>query len=199
MRTAGIDFAKQEALFQLQEYAARFGRGEVPVPIPVEQIAEIQFGLVIERTELQQGVSGRLFVADRRIEVNSRDPITRQRFTIGHELGHFCLHRTGSEEVRCPISHSSETEREADYFSASLLLPVNLVLLAMADQINAAVKMAKREGWVYELTSYELHIVGQRLADQFQVSETTMEIFLSKRYALGAPKQLDLRFSIESA
>jgi hypothetical protein len=199
MRMAGVDFARQEALFQLQEYAGKFGKGEVPIPVPVEQIAEVQFGLVIDRTELGEGTSGQLFVADKRIVINSREPVTRQRFTIGHELGHFCLHRTASGEVRCPVSCPAEREREANYFSAYLLLPMNLVLLAISDQINAAVEIAKMEGWVYEFTSQELHTISQRLADRFLVSKTTMEIFLSKRFALRAPKQLDLKFSIETA
>lgn len=61
----------------------------------------------------------------------------RQRFTFGHELGHFFIdgHRNALANGETPY-HSSFTdfssenivEKEADFFSASLLMPKNRVL-----------------------------------------------------------------------
>jgi Zn-dependent peptidase ImmA (M78 family) len=68
------------------------------------------------------------------IGVNSHHPKTRQRFTIAHEVGHFCLH--GHEELRVDkglfvirnrdATSSTGTdieEIEANLFAAELLMP----------------------------------------------------------------------------
>ena len=72
-----------------------------------------------------------------------------ERFTLAHELGHWCLHRTSHERSNCAvadISHSDESqepaalarpteaysprsrrEREANAFAAELLAPLTLI------------------------------------------------------------------------
>ena len=199
MKTSGVDLARQEALFLLQQYARKFHKGEISIPVPVEQIAEVHFGFIIERTELGGGISGQLFVADKRIVLNSSDPITRQRFTTGHELGHFCLHAGSGGVERCPTSFTRDKEREANYFAASLLLPTNLVLLELATEVHAADQMAKDEGRIYELTGRELHLIIARLANRFLVSNKTLEILLSRRFNIREPVQLHLDLGIETA
>ncbi len=65
----------------------------------------------------------------------------RRRFTIGHELGHWCLHRTDGEPLYCRASvvdpqEGAADERpprpvfeeEADAFAAALLMPAELML-----------------------------------------------------------------------
>lgn len=199
MRMSGVDVAGQEALFHLQEYARKFCKGEIPIPVPIEQIAELHFGLVIERTELGGGISGQLFVADKRIVLNSREPVTRQRFTTGHELGHYFLHAGSGDAEICPASFASEKEREANHFAVSLLLPMNLVLLELAGEVNAAAQIAKGEGRIYELTGRELDVIVDRLAKKFLVSKTTLEIRLSRRFTIRRPAQLHLDLRIETA
>ena len=125
------------------------------VPVPVEHIADSCFGLhVRDMADLtaapgvpnlpaSQALSGLLLPAAAEIWVNAteaRDWPARRRFTIGHELGHWCLHRVG-EAVWCrhqaidPPEHAPPASRaayppeesEANEFAAALLMPPNLV------------------------------------------------------------------------
>jgi Zn-dependent peptidase ImmA (M78 family) len=73
--------------------------------------------------------SGMLLPAERRLLVNVAEHETRQRFTIGHELGHWvcqCLEGT-IEPVYCRADEVDESaralEREANLFAAELLMP----------------------------------------------------------------------------
>ncbi|MFT8913455.1 ImmA/IrrE family metallo-endopeptidase [Zymomonas mobilis] len=106
-------------------------------PIPVREIAEnagvdvifSSFGGASER------VAGFCDFEARRLYVNSNDIITRQKFTMAHELGHWILHREFFEshpaEYRVlPRFHkpvSNHFEREADIFAANLLAPAALL------------------------------------------------------------------------
>lgn len=49
----------------------------------------------------------------------------RDRFTIGHELGHYFLHSNQGEQPLCAArsGSSSRVEYEANWFSAALLMP----------------------------------------------------------------------------
>lgn len=66
----------------------------------------------------------------------------RTRFTLGHELGHFFLHRhmlrPGHPIHDAVVSHSEdlpEFEREANEFSSELLLPTGLVKKSLLGKI----------------------------------------------------------------
>ncbi len=136
------------------------------LPVPVEDIADSCFGLLIRsepdpslapgapQLPAGQALSG-LLLADRgEIWVNAeeaREWPGRRRFTIGHELGHWVLHRpvpepqhaAGQESVFCrrgavcedcdrdalATAHSGipVAEQEANVFAAALLMPARLV------------------------------------------------------------------------
>lgn len=59
------------------------------------------------------------------VSINLNRPVTRQRFTAAHELGHIILHtEIKSENFFCPIfGAKSLFEREADDFASYLLMP----------------------------------------------------------------------------
>ena len=128
------------------------------LPVPVEHIADSHFGLWIrDEDDLSrapgapdvgpgQSLSGLLLPDSAEIWVNAseaRDWPPRRRFTIGHELGHWCLHRASEEAVYCrPASIVAEepssattpdplpippAEEQANAFSAALLMPARLV------------------------------------------------------------------------
>ena len=61
------------------------------------------------------------------VSINSDRPVTRQRFTAAHELGHILLHTNiRSNNFICPISNKkSDIEREADTFASNLLMPTD--------------------------------------------------------------------------
>ena len=122
------------------------------LPVPVEHIADSCFGLHVREAddlsaapgvpELRGALSGLLLPARGEIWVNAheaREWPTRRRFTIGHELGHWCLHRERTEHaiycrataIDVPPEESRPAfppeEEEANFFAAALLMPASLV------------------------------------------------------------------------
>jgi len=119
------------------------------LPVPVEDIADSVFRLrVREADDLSRApgapapepgssLSGLLLPGRGEIWVNgseARQWPPRRRFTIGHELGHWCMHRTASIYCRSasvdPADDRPErppAEKEADAFAAGLLMPARLL------------------------------------------------------------------------
>lgn len=116
------------------------------LPVPVEDLVDSVFGLLVRDVEdmrgapgappLQPGqsLSGMLLPARGEIWVNAveaRHWPPRRRFTIGHELGHWVMHRTGQESLFCRrtsvdeahVAPPRDIEEEASAFSAALLMP----------------------------------------------------------------------------
>jgi hypothetical protein len=125
------------------------------LPVPVEQVADSCFGLLVRDVDdlttapgvpampRAQVLSGLLLPSLGEIWVNAaeaRDWPPRRRFTIGHELGHWCLHRTAGAvwcrhhavdpepaEAPAPRLAYPPEESEANEFAAALLMPAELV------------------------------------------------------------------------
>lgn len=62
------------------------------------------------------------------ITVNSRSSYRRQRFSLGHELGHWKYHRgrllvCRASEIGRDAQHTTALERSADAYAADLLMP----------------------------------------------------------------------------
>jgi len=124
----------------LEETQELLGKHELPVP--VEQIATELFQLKVEKAKLPKEQTGRLILENKTILVNSKDKAERQRFTISHELGHYCLHRktlikSGSPSKRCC---NSRKETEANTFAAYLLMPRRLVYEFFIKELVEATK-----------------------------------------------------------
>lgn len=126
------EYRDQRAHDLRDRYRALFGGHELPVP--VESIAEDYLGLSVSASALD-GLSGVLYPAERRIELNAEEPEARRRFTLAHELGHWicqCVGRTPApmycraEEVTADPG-ARAVEREANIFAAELLLPEHVV------------------------------------------------------------------------
>jgi Zn-dependent peptidase ImmA (M78 family) len=115
-------------------------------PVPVESIAN-DLGLTVEYTDLGKGVSGLLVASGTggTIGINKRHHPVRQRFSIAHEIGHFKLHASASENLfidkeyvlfrddrasRGEIGH----EIQANMFAASLLMPAPFLRLRIAER-----------------------------------------------------------------
>lgn len=108
---------------------------KMPVPVPIEELARCAGISKIEAFG-SSGFEGALIANDTKsdghIFYNSLVPRSRQRFTIGHELGHFLLpwHRQSTFECSADdISSRSKKswELEANQFSAELLMPTTLL------------------------------------------------------------------------
>lgn len=106
-------------------------------PIDVEACAK-QAGAQLTFEPLEEDISGLLINKGGRkiIGVNSTHATVRQRFTIGHEIGHLLLQHQGEVFVdqtvikRDPKSSQAidTQEIEANRFAAELLMPESLVM-----------------------------------------------------------------------
>jgi hypothetical protein len=154
------------------------------LPVPVEDIADTCFGLLVREAEdlraapgaadlaADQALSGLLLHGRREIWVNAaeaREWPARRRFTIGHELGHWCLHGSTRGSIYC--RHASvepeidtpdeqpplpDIEREANAFGAALLMPAELVR-------KHYVETGKDHGALCELFGASGAAMGRRL------------------------------------
>jgi hypothetical protein len=116
------------------------------LPVPVEDLVDSVYGLLVRDVEdmraapgapplaAGQSLSGLLLPARGEIWVNAEEARQwppRRRFTIGHELGHWEMHRTGQESLFCrrtsvdeaPAPPARDIEEEASAFAAALLMP----------------------------------------------------------------------------
>jgi hypothetical protein len=116
------------------------------LPVPIEEIVDSVYGLLVRNVEdlgsapgapplaRGQSLSGLLLPARGEIWVNAEEARQwppRRRFTIGHELGHWVMHRTGQQGLFCRRTSVAEEmapplrdiEEEASVFSAALLMP----------------------------------------------------------------------------
>lgn len=109
---------------------------DLPLPVPVEELAKLA-GISKIESFASEGFAGALVTnaekSDGAIFYSSRDPRPRQRFTIGHELGHFLLPWHRRSQFNCKpqdlgFSAKAEWETEANRFSAELLMPRSLVI-----------------------------------------------------------------------
>lgn len=126
------------------------------LPVPIEDIADSVYGLLVRDVEDMaaapgaptlapgQSLSGLLLAARGEIWVNAdeaRTWPTRRRFTIGHELGHWELHRDAQRTLFCRSTTVKEDqpasvpdiEEEASRFAAALLMPQWLMLRAYGE------------------------------------------------------------------
>jgi Zn-dependent peptidase ImmA (M78 family) len=108
---------------------------EMPVPVPIEELASCA-GISKVEAFGSSGFEGMLVAnatkSEGHIFYNSQVPRPRQRFTIGHELGHFLLPWHRQSTFKCSaediFSRSNKSwELEANQFSAELLMPAALL------------------------------------------------------------------------
>src|SRR5215211_4031447 len=96
------------------------------LPVPVEDLVDSVYGLLVRDVEDMraapgapalapgQSLSGMLLPARGEIWVNAEEARQwppRRRFTIGHELGHWVMHRTGQASLFCRRTSVAATER----------------------------------------------------------------------------------------
>ena len=144
--------------------------------MPVEHIAVLE-GAHIRYVSFDSELSGLLFEECGRtiIGVNMAHPMTRQRFTIAHELGHlelkhwrefhidrrfYAVQRNGKLDL--PLQ-APNPDQEANAFAVELLMPAALLMEDIQDAIID-----------YESDN---HII--RLAERYKVSLQTMLLRLT--------------------
>jgi Zn-dependent peptidase ImmA (M78 family) len=105
------------------------------IPVDVAKAAKMH-GLdifVIEMEKMVGATPSGILVSNQgkwAIFINDKDSLSRQRFSIAHELGHFLLHKGkqfidefSAGETFYRDGSDNKEEREANYFSACLLMP----------------------------------------------------------------------------
>jgi Zn-dependent peptidase ImmA (M78 family) len=108
----------------------------LPIPVPLEELAALA-GISKIEAFASEGFAGALITnaekSDGAIFYSSNDPRPRQRFTIGHELGHFLLPWHRQSQFQCKpqdmtAAANAEWEIQANQFSAELLIPKALMI-----------------------------------------------------------------------
>jgi Zn-dependent peptidase ImmA (M78 family) len=119
-------------------------------PLDVFRVATL-LGLRVVYEQMDGEMSG--FLERRGTEwvlgVNSTHNIVRQRFTAAHEIAHWVLHRDRNTQFRDETfarrsNDRNQMEREADRFSADLLMPEALVRQMIDDGLTNLNELANR-------------------------------------------------------
>ena len=107
---------------------------DIPIPVPLEAIAQ-EVGIQKIKYEDAEDFDGALLCGSYKqsgiIIVNQNSIATRQRFTIGHELGHFLIqtHIPNGDSFICSNIMGENggslhpREIEANHFAANLIMP----------------------------------------------------------------------------
>ena len=132
-----------------------------------------ELGVAIRVSSLGTGISGAISREGNQyvIKVNRNEARERQRFTIGHELAHFLLHRTiidsSPDGITDTVLYRSgapeRIEYEANRLAADIVMPMRLIEKELRENFGGVVTDATIES----------------LASQFEVSKAAMEIRLS--------------------
>lgn len=176
MTTDSRQYSNPASLFD----ELKAGGFELKAPVNVDQIAE-KLGIIVETDHglEMKGIIGEIFFRNDQPVVkinpfqNSYEP--RRRFTLAHEIGHYCLHsaksRQGFTDSQKTMSRSdsfwNRAESEANSFAAQLLMPKSLII--QEGQAIVAAHKAHSE----EAISHS--VFTEQMADKFQVSSKAME------------------------
>ena len=201
-----------EAALLLKAYEQQFDMRIAP-PVPIEEIIEchLELDLRFGNLEIRFGrkeVLGAIWIKEKKIVVDeSIDPTTypakngRYRFTLGHEVGHWVLHRgyyfaqslqfdlfgaSDQPSIVCRNGDTAPIEWQANAFSACVLMPKELVQDAW-EQKQGTLRPYDATDDVRVLSSKwssgedEVPIVqiAREMAGPFQVSPQAMQIKLT--------------------
>lgn len=141
-------------------------------PVKLGLIAK-ELGVTIKVSNMTTGLSGQVSreAGQYVIRVNRNEARERQRFTIGHELAHYLLHRSiidsSPDGITDTVLYRSgapeRIEYEANRLAAEIVMPMRLVQKELRENYGGVVSEATIEG----------------LASRFEVSKAAMEIKLS--------------------
>ncbi len=141
-------------------------------PVDLTRIAE-QLGFMIIPYPFPDKRKGMVFIEGgiRAIGINEKHPITLQRYTIGHEFGHFVNgHRHEDnqfiEDELKYANHHFQQEKEADAFSSELLMPLEFLKKDLAE-IGLDISTLKEKYQVSEQALW-IRLISTRLAEKHE-------------------------------
>jgi len=160
-------------------------------PVDVDEIARLLLIKVSEHADLNAATTiGKITLSQEgpaEIWINPAENayLPRRRFTLAHEIGHFCMHRssdrrefvdTGSTMNRSE-SYWNSYESEANRFAAELLMPREL-LETMGRKVIDTYKAE------HDVAKMPLTLFVDVMAAKFRVSHPAME-FRLKNVGIG--------------
>lgn len=141
-------------------------------PVKLGQLAN-ELGVTVKVSSMSAGISGQISRENGHymVRVNRNEARERQRFTIGHEIAHYLLHRAiidnSPEGITDTVLYRSgapeRVEFEANRMAAEIVMPSRLVERELKTRYGGVITDATIEG----------------LAELFEVSKAAMEIKLS--------------------
>jgi Zn-dependent peptidase ImmA (M78 family) len=120
-------------------------------PLDVEALAK-SLGIEVRLENMAEDISGTLEKIDDKwtIQVNRKHHPRRRRYTIAHELGHYCLHRHQESLFEDIIFfrglEPTKTERQANIFASEILMPEYEFAQAIENGITNIEQLAERFG-----------------------------------------------------
>lgn len=154
---------------------------EIKAPIDVDQIVTMLDIRVEEDFSLElKDIVGEIFFRDEiptvRINPIKNSYIPRRRFTLAHEIGHYCLHsaksKTGFTDSMKSMSRTESywdaRESEANNFAAQLLMPKSLIIAEGQKCIDSYKERTGEKG-------ISAGVFIEEMADTFEVSSKAME------------------------
>jgi Zn-dependent peptidase ImmA (M78 family) len=158
-------------------------------PIDVDKIAELLGILVSDEPRFDVddvNTVGKITLekdAPARVWINpfENSYAPRRRFTLAHEIGHFCMHRATNQttfvDTKATMNRSesywNRYESEANNFAAELLMPADLIR-SIGRGIIDKFKMEN------EVAMMPIALFVEQLASRFKVSNPAMEYRLKK-------------------
>lgn len=122
------------------------------IPLDVDAVAEM-LGVEVSREVMEDDISGYLeFRSGQWIAgVNALHHRNRQRFTMAHEIAHFCLHRHAEprfvdQTFARRSGMSDPMEIEADRFAAELLIPTEELKAFISSGVTSLQDLAEAFG-----------------------------------------------------
>lgn len=122
--------------------------------------------IIIKREKLESDISGKLEMKGNVwvMTVNSLHPAVRQRYTLGHELGHYLNHRDSVKSFEDSVffrsNQKSSMEYMADQFAACLLMPETDINALLKRGIKTVKEMASKFDVSLEAMKYRLEQLG---------------------------------------
>ena len=132
----------------------------------IERFIKDKYHIIIKREELASDISGKLKMEDGVwvMTVNSQHPVVRQRYTLGHELGHYLNHRGSKKSLEDSVffrsSQKSSMEYMADQFAARLLMPESDINTLLKSGVKTVKEMASEFDVSLEAMKYRLEQLG---------------------------------------
>lgn len=155
------------ALIDTPEKLLRFAeyKGLDSPKLDVESVAK-KLGIRVEYVLMEDDLSGILYKDEENnwvMQVNEEHHVNRQRYTIAHELGHFCLHRHLKTRFEDQIffrgGKSSKPEWQANDFASAILMPED----EFRKKVRSGVKKVEELAKEFKVSTLALRIRAKNL------------------------------------